>query len=275
MELKDVTEFLGVEAKDLAEFKAKINAKFITRKEALDDDEISEALKSKITGKVSGTINTLAKRFGKLTNEDLEGKKYEEVIELMANKLNTEIAGLKEASTKGSDEKVKELEEKLGKISTTLQEEKEAKALLKKTLEDKETEWGGKFKDIKKNTVLSGAKDKITPKLIEMSEEQRFFLDNKISELYNIDFDEKEQPFVTDKAGKRIPNPNKAGDFLGLEDAILKIAEEKNYVKKNSGGTVAQEIFTKKEPEIQNAQQPTKRVHPNAVKHAEELKTVI
>ncbi len=274
MELKDLTDYLGIDGKDIAEFKAKFTEKYLSKK---DEDAIQELLApalAKATGKIKGTIDTIVKREFGLTNDDLDGKKYEEVLALAASKTKGEITALKEASGKDNDQKVKDLETKLEKLNKTLSEEKEAKELVKKSLEEKELDYSGKIKGFKIDSILKGAKEKIAPSLIDLTEEQRFYFDNKINSEFKIDFDEKENPIVLGVDGKRIPNPNKAGDFLGIEDAILKIAEEKKYTKKNAGGTIPQTLFnTQKEKETNTVTE--KKVHPNAVKHVQQLKEAV
>lgn len=270
IEVKQIAEFLGVDAKDFAEFKTKFGAKFITKKEAAEDEEIIGPLNSRIVGKVSGTINTILKREAGLSNEDLEGKKYEEAIALAFSKMKDEIKGLKETATKGGDEKIKEWETKYEKLNTTLKEEKEAKELLQKTLQEKETDYTGKIKSLKVNSILSEAKKKVSDKLIEMSKEQQFFFDNKIKESLKIELDDKESVIVMGADGKRIQNVNKAGDFLDLEGAILKIAQEEKYVKQNAGGAVSPNVITTKK-EVTNPVDTGRKVHPNAITHATTL----
>lgn len=277
MEIKDLTDYLGIDGKDLAEFKSKFTEKYISKK---DDDAIKELLApelAKATGKIKGTIDTIVKREFGLTNEDLEGKKYEEVLVLAASKTKTEITTLKESYGKDNDQKIKDLEAKLEKTNKTLTEEKEAKELLKTSLEAKENDFNTKIKGFKIDSVLKAAKEKIAPNLIDLSEEQKFFFDNKINSDFKIDLDEKENPIVLGSDGKRIPNPNKAGDFLGLEDAILKIAEEKKYVKKNAGGTISNNLFVnpnEKKTEVTDSSKERK-VHPNAQKKLVELKETV
>ena len=129
MELKDLLDYLGVEdVKDLDSFKKSFSGKYITRAEANDDDEI----KSKITGKITGSITTLAKRLFGLTSEEINGKKWEEIVELGKAKQDSLIEELKSKQGQSSDEAVKELQAKLEKANARLQEYKDNNSLLQK-----------------------------------------------------------------------------------------------------------------------------------------------
>jgi hypothetical protein len=89
-----------------------------------------------------------------------------------------------------------------------------------------------------------------------------------------IDFDDKETPFVKDKEGKRIPNPNKAGSFLSLEEALEVKANELNLIKKNNGqggSPVNQQFFQGNQQVVVDPNIPVRKIHPNAVAHAEKL----
>lgn len=81
---------------------------------------------------------------------------------------------------------------------------------------------------------------------------------------------------MTDKEGKKVPNPNKAGEFLDPLDAFYQIAEEKKYVQNNAGGKVEKDIidFVKK-PEQQPISGVKERVLPSkAIENAERLKSL-
>jgi len=273
MELKDLLDYLGVEdVKDLDAFKKSFSGKYITRAEANDDDEI----KSKITGKITGSITTLAKRLFGLSSEEINGKKWEEIVELGKAKQDSLIEELKSKQGQSSDEAVKELQAKLEKANARLQEYKDNNSLLQKTLEDTKADYEGRFKTEKINNILATEKSKVQTKLkSDLSKAEQHYLDSLIKESIKVDFDDQNEVLVLNSEGKRLANPNKAGAFLTLSEAIESIADKEGFIKKNDGGKVNPAVFTDNNQKNNGQPQGTeRRVHPNAIKNAEQLKSI-
>jgi transcription initiation factor IIE alpha subunit len=274
MEIKDLLDYLGVEdVKDLDAFKKSFSEKYITRAEANDDDEI----KSKITGKITGSITTLAKRLFGLTSEEINGKKWEEIVELGKAKQDSLIEELKSKQGQSSDEAVKELQAKLEKANARLQEYKDNNSLLQKTLEDTKADYEGRIKTEKINNILATEKSKVQTKLkSDLSKAEQHYLDSLIKESIKIDFDEQNEVLVLNAEGKRLANPNKAGAFLTLSEAIESIADKEGFIKKNDGGRVNPAVFTDNNQKNNVQPQGTeRRVHPNALKNAEQIKSAV
>src|SRR5690606_1992027 len=273
MEIKDLLDYLGVEdVKDLDAFKKSFSGKYITRAEANDDDEI----KSKITGKITGSITTLAKRLFGLSSEEINGKKWEEIVELGKAKQDSLIEELKSKQGQSSDEAVKELQAKLEKANARLQEYKDNNSLLQKTLEDTKADYEGRFKTEKINNILATEKSKVQTKLkSDLSKAEQHYLDSLIKESIKVDFDDQNEVLVLNSEGKRLANPNKAGAFLTLSEAIESIADKEGFIKKNDGGKVNPAVFTDNNQKNNGQPQGTeRRVHPNAIKNAEQLKSI-
>jgi transcription initiation factor IIE alpha subunit len=274
MEIKDLLDYLGVEdVKDLDAFKKSFSEKYITRAEANDDDEI----KSKITGKITGSITTLAKRLFGLSSEEINGKKWEEIVELGKAKQDSLIEELKSKQGQSSDEAVKELQAKLEKANARLQEYKDNNSLLQKTLEDTKADYEGRLKTEKINNILAAEKSKVQTKLkSDLSKAEQHYLDSLIKESIKIDFDEQNEVLVLNAEGKRLANPNKAGAFLTLSEAIESIADKEGFIKKNDGGKVNPAVFTDNNQKNNGQPQGTeRRVHPNALKNAEQIKSAV
>jgi hypothetical protein len=269
MEVTDILSTLGLEnVKDIDGFKKAVNEKFITKSQAADDDDI----KSKITGKVTGAATTLIKREFELSNDEIKDKKWEDILLLGVQKLKDKNKELETLATSGNDDKLKDITTKFEKKS---KEADDFKALLestKQTLTQKETEWNGTLKNIKTSTVFEKGKEKVMPKLkSDLSEAEKFYFESKVKEKFSIDFDDKDEVLVIGKDGKRLANPNKVGAFLSLEEAMELEAESLGLVKKNNGsGIDPTKIFTKPEQQVQV--QTGRTIHPNALKHAEQLK---
>jgi hypothetical protein len=264
MEVKDLFDYLGIEATDIDVFKSAFATKFVTKDEAWQDDEI----KSKVTGRVTNEVQRFIKNEFGLSNEDIKGKHYEDVLKLGAERFKSKIAELEEKQNMEGDEKIKNLTDELTKYKSTVNDYKTQLDNTKKQFEEVNNDWSNKYKGLKINHVLNDAKIKIASKLkSDMTEAERFYLDHKISESIKVDFDENEKAIVLDKDGKRIANPNKVGEFMQLEEVLSSIAERENLVKKNNANNsqvnTTYQTNNDNKGEIVNKQ--GRRIHPRAL----------
>jgi hypothetical protein len=270
MEAKDLLEVLDLkDIKDIDGFKKAVNEKFISKSQALDDDEI----KGKITGKVTGALTTLAKREFDLSNDEIKDKKWEEIIVQGAAKQKAKIKELEDLSASGNDEKVKDLTAKLEKASKKADEYKGLLDTTTQTLAQKETEFNGKIKEFKVSSRFEKAKETVSQKLkSDLSLAEKLGFDSKLKDIV-VDFDDKDEVLVLGKDGKRLTNPNKVGAFLSLEEAIELQASELNLIKKNNGATVDLKSLHTPKTETVQPQTNGRQVHPSALKHAEVSKS--
>lgn len=272
MELKNVLETLGLEGvKDLEAFKEKFQSKFITKDEAFNDEEI----KGKITGKIAGAATTLIKRHFELENAEIKDKKWEEVLEIGVSKLKNSLKELEGKAGQTNDEALKDYQAKLEKANKTISDFKEQNETLKTGLETSEKTWSEKYLGLKKNNVLESAKSRLLPKLREMTELERVGFEAAIKNNINIDFDEKDEIYVKGIDGKRIPNPNKMGAFLSLDEALELEAVKGNVIKKNNAGQQNPGLFQapiKQDNNTSPDSQNGRKIHPNALKNMELLK---
>lgn len=277
MELKDVLNTLGLEgAKDIDSFKEKFQGKFISKDEAYNDEEI----KGKITGKVTGAATTLFKRLFELDNSEIKDKKWEEIAELGASKLKASIKELEGKSSQTNDEALKDLNAKLEKATNTISEYKAQNSTLQKGLEDTEKTWSEKYTGLRKNNIIEGAKSKLSSKLRELNDLERIGFEAAIKNNIILEFDEKDEPVVKGPDGKRIPNPNKLGAFLSIDEALEMEAVKGNVIKKNNAGgqQANQAMFQPSQQQNNTSQQNNggqstqRQVHPNALKHSETLR---
>lgn len=275
--LKFVKDYTGLDPADQDEFKKGFTEKFFTEKDITSNKKLTAIA----TGFLSGKLTTKLKRDYKLESSEIEGKSIEEIIDLTIQKSESEKEELKKQIT-DPGEGLKEIQAQLEKTKAQLDQEKEAKKLALKALEDKDKEYNTKELNRKKEEafedilgrVRKGEEGKRKP-LIALSEEQEFFYKNKLKDSFELDFEDG-KVILTDKEGKKVPNPNKAGEFLDPLDAFYQIAEEKKYVQNNAGGKVEKDIidFVKK-PEQQPISGVKERVLPSkAIENAERLKSL-
>ncbi len=270
MSLKKAAEILGYDLKDEADFNADsfkeyVDQHFITREAALKDEEIQ----SKITGKVLGSITTkVAQTFG-LKNSEYQGKKVEEVVALGYEKINGEMAKLKESAGKGDDERVK-------KLTAELETKQQALEDLEKNLEaertGRQTDVGNlttALKQVKLQTKVKEIKSAI-PFVDEYhgDEIKQAGFDAIINNNYKVDLDENDNVVVYDKAGKPVKHPTVSSKYAGLDDVLKMEAEKRGLLKKNK-------VPVTRTLEIQSGEGTRKvdvaKIHPKALKHEQKL----
>jgi hypothetical protein len=277
---KELIAFLDLgEVKTIEEVKEKFKTKFISREEVFEDDDIKKKIgeeNSKFVGKLSGTLITKSKRDFGFTDDDIKGKKIEDVLEMGVAKLKAENEELRGKQGQGSDEALKDAIKKAEKLAKERDDFKTANETLQGIYDKEKGEWQGNLKNFKLNTLKEGAKSSIAKKFkSDMSKADQIAWESESSSVI-LDFDDKETPFVKDKEGKRIPNPNKAGSFLSLEEALEVKANELNLIKKNNGqggSPVNQQFFQGNQQVVVDPNIPVRKIHPNAVAHAEKLAT--
>ena len=239
--LKDVTGWLGIKAevKTIDEFKEEFGKLGLFTKDQVFKDP---ALLSEFTGKTLGKItnrslNVVKANGIELAKEEIEGKDIEDIFSVslkkQADSFQAKIKELEENSTKGNDEKVKELETK---YTTVVGKLKDYESLIKQKEQEftaKETEFGTKLKGANLNfakTQLWGSAsfapgtDQLKIKGFRADFDERFV----------IDLDENNNPFIKNKEGKQIPNPNKHSEFLTPQDVLNMEMEKAGLTSKNT-----------------------------------------
>lgn len=229
MEGKEILEALGLPA-DLDSTEKIVEAhqsKFISVDTAHEDEKVI----SKITGKITGSLTTEAKRLFDFEAADIKDKDLKTILKEGTTKLKAKIAELETATN--NDERF-----------TSLKKEHDAKMILfdqtkselQKTaelLENEKKSANEKIKGFKIKSVYNGAKDKL-PFADGVKDVEKIGFDAIFSNKYVIDLDEQDNPIVLDKTGKKIPSKQKAGEFLGLEDVLKMELVENGLDKKNN-----------------------------------------
>lgn len=233
MELKDIFDYVGVDAENIEDFKKAFDGKFITRENALSDSEI----KSKITGAMAGGITTYLRRDAKekfgleVSKDEIEGKKIEDILDMVTtaaksgydnqiSKLNEQIK-----SSPKVDEVVKDWEAKYEKV---LGEKTNYETLLNDTKKE--------FEDFRVNVETEKKTGSINSKVDSMvnglkwSEHTNDFTKSgflaSMQKDYTLDLNENGELQIK-KDGNLIPNPTKHGEFLSPMD-VYKSEAEKN-----------------------------------------------
>lgn len=211
--------------KPIDDIKTAFHEKWVNRSLADSDPDI----RSKITGKVLGSIQTLATReFGLEQSEVKDLKKVEDFITLGASKYKRQLEEANEQLKSGGGDAAK-WQEKLDKLKGESKQYKEMADKLKQTLEEKETEWTVALKKTKLDYAIGALKDNL-PYAEEFTKDalRKKGFEAHINETYNFDFNEQEELIVTNKKGELVVNESKNGHF-SPEDLL------KTELKKHNG----------------------------------------
>lgn len=267
IELKEVADFLfdkedGVEIDKLEstdQLKDAFHKKYVSRQIAIEDEDI----KSKVTGKVLGTLDTKVRRAFELTEDEAKGKKVSELIELGEAKVKAKVeelqAKIKNGKTDGDDEAVKKLQDEL---SETKRRAKEFETVAAESVNQvnilKETHQK-ELQGFEVNFKLSNLKAEIT-----WADSANVFAkkgwENHIAENYTFAMNDGKL-IVTDKEGNQIKNDNGTG-FISPKDLLTKEADKAGLIKKAGAAGGAANQQTKREERRDDGQQPTRHAHP-------------
>ena len=219
------------EVKEFIDFK---NENFMAKKLAFSDPEISAAIAGKITKNINKKLEST---FG-LTKDEIEGKKVEELLDIVKGVHDTALADIKTEGGKDNDEKVKGLEVKLTEsIAANKGLEDKFMDANKKT-ETLETEFAGKVKQFKIDSLLSTAKSQLTFKEdISPLEKQGF--DMVVNNKFKFDLSEDGSELIPlDEKGEKVLNEKKTEHAKTIE-VLTQIATENkllNMTPPGSGG---------------------------------------
>lgn len=276
MELKEILEILDISEEVLAAenpqeaFTNAVRAKYLTKDQALNDKDIV----SKVSGKFFGPLNTKLKQIGGLTHSEIEGKKIEEIIDMIGEKFTGEITSLKEASTKGNDEKLTALTEELEKHKKTANKYKTDLDALSTTYQEAQNKWTGELKNYKIQTLLNQERSKVpfvdTVKPIEVEG-----YNSVISKKYKFDLDEKDNLVVYNESGEPIQNPKKVGSYFSPVDVLTQEAASNGILKQNNASTTQEKkTFTTTSTQQKTQPENGRKLAGSAVTHAEQIKNI-
>lgn len=239
MEITEILDYLGVPDFDIEngsvdEFKERFKQKFLTREEALDDEEVDK----KVSGRLYGKLSTLAKREFGFKNGDIEGKGLDEIIMMGKEALTSKISNLEAKLTEtNTDEKYNQIKAELDEANQKLAETSSTIETLTSEKENIISDYENKFTSFKINNALNGVKANINFR--QMNDVERIGYETYLKDNYSFHLNAEngnEELVVLDKSGKRIPNPNKAGSYLGVEEVMKKDAEKFKLLVVNNGG---------------------------------------
>lgn len=238
MELQEILEAVGYtgEADKLTReaFVGHLNAQFVNRQKAFEDPEVKKQAFGRVYGEIAGT---LAKLTGKSKSELQEmgnDKAFELLQETWAAK-DAEIQSIKEKSKEGQAKQVTELTAQVEDLQKSLQQMDQARQTALEAASKANDELKTGIRDYKVGMVKKDLLSKL-PWAESANEYLRRGVLAEFDENYRIELGDDDTPVIKTAKGELIPDPKKAGAFLGAESVLTGLAEKAGALKNNNGG---------------------------------------
>lgn len=239
MELKEILDFTGIKADSIEDFKTNFESTFIKKDLAAKDPDIISRTTGKRINELTQKIKPVLQKHGidLFTVEDFKTKSLDEIIEQgMEHYSAATSATIKELEGKASqngNEQVKEWQDKYSKLEGKYKDTDKALKEVSTEFTGYKTNAANQIKGIKIKTVTDAALNSF-PKRQDLKEIELKGFQALINEKYKIDLDEEDKPFIaTKEKGERIRNPERANEFLTVEDVLKKEAQDAGIVPKN------------------------------------------
>lgn len=203
IELEKVIAYTGIEAETTEDFLEKFGKKFLTEDQIFKDKEVKDRVFGRVLGSVTTGIKQIFDEDGiQLSGDDLK-QPVEAVAKLgfqrMKEKFAAEKAELEKTAGLTADEKLRELS---ANLLTVQNKNKDYDRLLKEKAAEFEGLVANNKNELKKFKLGSIHKDvqgaiQWNP---EKDEYSKVGFLTKMSEKFQIDLDENDEPFIVDKA---------------------------------------------------------------------------
>lgn len=266
MEAKEIQDFLGIEAKDLDEFKSQFSTKYYTEKQIHDDEKLLGKFTGKTLKRIKQTIlNKAREKEIPFTQNEFDDKMLEDVFDTLDSrrvenfsKIESELKG---QIGKGADEIEKKYQEKLSKYELSLADEKKAKQEIAAQFDQFKNEADGKIKSTRIDYFKKDLTNEIENGFDVTAKKDELKMKgwrSHIAENFRFDFDEHDQPIILDKTGSKIKNPKKADEWLPPKDVLQAEADKLGLIPKNQQG--GQPAFRPPTMPQSNGNQPVPKV---------------
>jgi len=269
--VKEIAEAVGLNVEDESKLTKEAFTEHVSKNYTLTENILKDdGIKSKIVGKVLGSLSTKAAQMFGLKTSDIEGKKMEEIFETAASNYNAQIEALKADTGKGADVKVEELTKKVGALESELELKKKGLKTLQEQYDTEKKNFDTKLVDYKLNDKKSKVFQAVAEKLSEeyaKNDLVKTGFNSYFDSQFDVALNDKDELIVKKKGTEEIvPSKAKAGHHATLEEVLLLTADEKGILKKNNGNATPQGKIKVAAP-VDG--EKVRKVHPNAAKNAQ------
>ena len=242
MELKDIMDFMGIEADDMESFKTNFSTKYHTEKQIHENKDLIGKFTGKTLLKIKLNILKKAREedipftHNEFENVDLEDM-LTELDKRKSESFTSKLTDLQGQIGKSGEEAIKPFQEKLSKFELALADEKKAKSEIANQFDQFKQESEGRIKSTRIDYFKKDLMTSIDYDPLAMKDElKKMGWESHISNNFKFDFDEQDQPIILDKSGSKIKNPKKADEWLSPKDVLTAEADKLGLIKKNQQG---------------------------------------
>lgn len=235
---EELIEYYGIEKEfdSFEDFKEWFPSEFTRNSNIYSDENIKKRINGSTFSKIARNKKEIAKEFGlEYTNSELEKMTLEEIYRDSLSKLKDIYEGKVSEAQKQATEPSEALEDFKKKLEKEKNEKNQFKTInetLLKEFEDYKKTKENEFKSFKIGSEKNNWFGKIKFKS-DMSEIEKAGFDKYLSDNYVFDFDENNEPIVTDKKGNRIANEKVTGKFKSPIEVIEDDAKKHNLIVVN------------------------------------------
>lgn len=252
---KELADFLNIDiekTESIEDVKNSFNETFakkeVYKNELLKDPNIAKQVAGRFSGLIETKIRQIAKDNGvEIENSEWKDKSIEDIMDGFSTKIKSkykeEIESIKKENGDPA-EAVKEWETKYNRIKSERDTYKESVKTLGLEYEDyKKTVASNEREGIIKSGKAKAFGDLKLKR--EATELELTGFRTKIESDYKFDLSEDNKVIITDKEGKPIPNPKKAGSYYEPEELIKEKAIEFNLYETNPNAGKPAQVQTK------------------------------
>lgn len=278
METKDILDYLGIQADSMDELKAQFSQKYMTEKGIHENRELLAKFTGRTLAKISQSIIGKAKEDEiEITDGEFKDKPVEDIFSELTgrykSRYESQIRDLNAQIGKTGEEAVKPWQEKVTKFESALADEKRAKQEIAQQFEAYKKDSDNRIKETRiqylRKDIMSGI-DYDPQQIGDPLKKEGW--ESHVSKNFRLDYDEHDNPIITDNQGRKIPNPKKADEWLSPKDVLSMEADKLGLTKKNpQGGKPAprfqtggqQQAGAQQQQQQQPARTPGRKVAPN------------
>lgn len=268
-----ILTFLGFKPEEITSedvFKTQFESKFGVKELLLKDKEFTGKIFGQKIGSIEAKVKANAKKMGvEFAPEEIKDKGVEDILELSFQKvaeMNKKAMEDAEKLSKGTaDEQVKAWKDKYTQVDAKA---KEWEGMATKTAAD--------FEAFKKDAVIAERNRRLNSfkqasiSKLEFKQDitpvERMGFETVLSEKYEIDLDDTQNPFPKDKkTGQRIPSTKVTGQFKSFDEILQEELIANKLAKINpQGGKPAPKYGQPASTADGQPAQKTLFIHPNA-----------
>lgn len=237
MELNEILEAIGFsgDAENLTREKlvGHINANFVKRERAFEDDQVRKQAFGRVFGEIAGKVAPL---IGKSKSEiqEMGNEAAFDLLQQTWEAKSSEIEKIKQKAAEGQSKQLADLQAERDDLAKSVKDYQEAVKAAQQAAEEANKKYETGIHEYK---IGMAKKDLFgsLPWSENANEFVRKGIEAAFAESYKLDLD-GDTPVIKTVDGNLIPDPKKAGSFVDPKTVLTQLAEKAGALKNNNGG---------------------------------------